>query len=98
MKDYGFTVLLLVVVYIAMFLSGIFRETGIDPLREPYGRLVLFIFWLLLVFATGVFVVAAKERKWYTGLSFFLLVIIWSGIILFIVIDRVDFLGPGFRF
>lgn len=97
MKNYGFTALLLVVAYITMFFCGIFRGSGIDPLYERYGRLVLFNVWLLLVFATVVFIDARKERRWYTGVSVFLLVIIWIGIILSIIISQIDFLGPDFR-
>lgn len=98
MKDYGFAALILVVAYIAMFFCDIFSESGIDPLYEPYGRLVLFNVWLLLIFATCVFIDARKERRWYTGLSVFLLVIIWLGIILSIIISQINFLGPDFRF
>ena len=97
MKDHGFIALLLVMVYIAAFLSGLLHSTRIDPEAEAWGRVVLFGVAVLFVFATGAFIVSRSGRRWYTGLSVFLLIVIWIGIVLILVISQIDLLGD-FRF
>jgi hypothetical protein len=98
MKNYGLVSLLIVLVYTAMFLLGIFHESAIDPMERGSGRLLLFVVWLLLVFATGIFILEREDWEWYHHVSALLLVAIWLCILLAVVICQIDFFGPEFRF